>query len=548
LLAYLGGLISGHKSLFPGSHIIEFAQHVRSAALMDESGAGDQVSAVEDTEERIIWSIFLPLHLKEVSVPPGRRGAGGGLTSVGDDALLLTHDGRIFIISGETVSLSSITPPDNGFQAYAEAAAGPLSHLEHYLAAFRYNDILFYSAGGEAGLVVSYTEWLDGRECYCTTLSHLKLDADFGSISQLTVSPRDWEIIYRTQPCLPPKSIMRAIEGHMAGGRIAFLPPETVVLGSGDYHWDGIYAPEALAQNPDKDYGKIIAINLAGKGARQLSIGNRNVQGVQVDQEGQIWTVEHGPRGGDELNKIIPGRNYGWPLATLGTQYNKLPIASAKSYGRHDGYEAPIYAWLPSAAVSNLTQIQGFDPAWDGDLLVASLKGETLFRIRIKQDRVVFAEPIKVGQRIRYAHQHTDGRIILWTDAGKLIFVTLSDVTAEGEFVDNIIDEMDLSDSRKKALRTALDGCRECHAFSRNDDFAAPNLGDVFNRPIASTAFPGYSQALRSRSGLWTSDSLKNYLMDPDEFAPGTTMPGINIKAETTSDVVYVLEQLQSPE
>lgn len=536
--AYMLGLISGHRALFPSQQILDAARDLRAALVRSDSG-------VERTlESRDIWTTFVPLHLQEIQVPQGRDGAGGGLTTAGHEVLLLTHDGRIFVIAGTDVSPSSISPPDNGFAGYARSAQGPASHLTHELTTFRYNDILYYSAAGASGLVLSYTEWVDERDCYCTTVAHLSLDPGMTSVAGVSADAEDWDIVFRTRPCLPLKEIRRAIEGHMAGGRMAFLPPDKVILGSGDYHWDGMYAPAAHAQIPANDYGKILEIDINDGSARQLAVGNRNVQGILVDRAAQIWAVEHGPRGGDELNRILAGGNYGWPLTTLGTQYDKRPIPSAMAYGRHEGFEPPVYAWLPSIGVSNLTQIDGFDPAWDGDLLVASLGARTLYRLRLEDNRVRFAEPIKLHRRIRYAHQHTDGRLVLWTDAGTLIFVEKSDLTPETEIIAGLIDDMDISAARKKVLTTALDGCSECHSYVPNDDVTAPSLGGVFDRAIASSGYSGYSQGLRAVSGRWGSDQLARFLKAPDEFAPGTTMPNPYLSDETIADVTSVLREL----
>ena len=129
-----------------------------------------------------------------------------------------------------------------------------------------------------------------------------------------------WKILFESNPCLPLKETYRALEGHMAGGRIAFDGQETLYLASGDYHWDGMYAPAALAQDEAADYGKVIAINVFSGNAEQVSRGHRNTQGIAIDNSGSIWVTEQGVRGGDELNLIKKGENYGWPDASLGTK------------------------------------------------------------------------------------------------------------------------------------------------------------------------------------------------------------------------------------
>ena len=370
-------------------------------------------------------SIFLSLNSESGTVPVERSGNGGGLTSFGDAVLLVTHEGKIFSArSAGEIEETAIEAPENGFSAYQRAAATErFSEYFHDFSRFRYNDILHYQSDSEQGLAVSYTEFDEANDCYRTALAVLVLDPNVQSVEQISASKDDWDIVYRTQPCLPLKKLYRAIEGHKAGGRITFGAPATIYLSSGDYHWDGVYGPEALAQDSSNDYGKVIAIDLVSRQAKIVSIGHRNMQGIVVDPNGQLWVVEHGVRGGDELNRIVEGANYGWPEETLGTRYNTLPWPNTRSYGRHNTFMAPTYAWLPSVAPSNLTVIEGFHDSWDGDLLVASLKERSLFRIRVKNERVLFAEKIKIGKRIRYVHQHNDGRVVLWTDDKYLIFL-----------------------------------------------------------------------------------------------------------------------------
>ena len=342
---------------------------------------------------------------------------------------------------------------------------------------------------------------------------------------------------------------MRALSGEEAGGRLAFIAPDRLLLTSGSYAWDGMSAPKSYEQDMDADYGKILEIDIDDGQSRIVSLGHRNPQGILVDRDGVIWSVEHGPRGGDELNRIVDAANYGWPLTTLGTRYNMLPVPSARVFGHHAGFEAPVYAWLPSIAASNLTQAKDFDPAWDGDLLVASLRAKSVFRLRISDGHVQFVEPIDLDQRIRYVHQHTDGRIALWTDSGILMFLRRGETDGAVDIVESIVGLLPLPPPRRQALRSNMTACATCHSFVAGDDESAPGLGRIYDAPVASTGYKGYSEALRARSGRrWTVGELAEFLAAPAEYAPGTHMPDPGLSPEAIGDVIAVLEALQSEE
>jgi glucose/arabinose dehydrogenase len=288
---------------------------------------------------------------------------------------------------------------------------------------------------------------------------------------------------------LPLKQEKRAIEGHMAGGRLAFAPPDTLVLASGDYNLDGVYGPGAAAQDPSMDYGKVIEINLGTGAATIVSSGHRNMQGISFDHDGKLWVVEHGMRGGDEINHVVAGENYGWPKETLGTLYNKMPWPSGHSYGRHEQFRSPTFAWLPSVAPSGLTLIDGFHETWDRDLLMSTLRLQSLYRIRIEDERVKFAERIFVGKRIRYVQQHSDGRIVLWTDDHEMIFLTIDEEGFITEFIDDHFDEAGYSVTARQNIQDALESCMQCHSFDPGDHVNAPSLGRIFNAPIAGLEF-----------------------------------------------------------
>jgi aldose sugar dehydrogenase len=136
-----------------------------------------------------------------------------------------------------------------------------------------------------------------------------------------------------------------------------------------------------FTQDPASSFGKIFEIDLDTENSRVVSLGHRNPQGLTVTSRGALFSTEHGPKGGDELNLITEGSNYGWPNVSLGTEYKGYDLENHAPVGEHTGYQAPVFAWVPSIGPSNLIEVRGFDRRWDGDLLVASLKANSLFRL-----------------------------------------------------------------------------------------------------------------------------------------------------------------------
>jgi cytochrome c2 len=501
-------------------------------------------------------SIFTPLSGRLITLPaPKREGTGGAVTSVGDNAVVLTHDGTIYIVPPTLQPIeSSIAPPYNGFDAYAaDSKRPPYDSMSHNFANFRYNDIQFVRTQGHVGFAVSYTKYHAEKKCYTTTLSFLHVGSFSTPIDQWKARSEDWVDIFDTKPCLPLKNEWRAIEGHMAGGRIAFDGKDTLYLASGDYAWDGIYGPLSpyangvpVAQDPSTGYGKVVQLNLETGVARTLARGLRNVQGIGIDRTGQVWTVEHGMRGGDELNRISAGENFGWPFESYGTLYSGMPIPSVRSHGRHENFTKPIYAWLPSIAVSGLDRIENFHDAWDGDLIVATLAGMKLVRLRIEDGRVIFAEDIVIGKRIRDVYQHSSGELILWTDSRELIFLRPNEEKIEYSLLDYVLkDKMDLPPAQRSRVEEALDTCLTCHTLGRSDDARAPSLARVFGSQLGSTNFKGYSRALRESDKRWDEENLRSFIKSPTNFLPGTTMPTPNIQEDTVVDLlISVLQHL----
>ncbi len=226
-----------------------------------------------------------------------------------------------------------------------------------------------------------------------------------GSISQLTT-------IFEAQP-------KKRGNAHY-GGRIAFLPDGTLVLTLGD-GFD--YREEA--QNTGNHLGKIVRLNADGSiptdnpyGNAIWSFGHRNVQGIVYDAEtGQLIAHEHGPRGGDEINIIERGHNYGWPAATFGVDYNGARISPFDSLPDTD---SPVFHWSPSIAPSGMALYHGdLFPEWDGDLLIATLMGKAVYRVRLGQGRATEEGRMfdQIGERIRDVRVGPDGAVYALTDS-----------------------------------------------------------------------------------------------------------------------------------
>jgi glucose/arabinose dehydrogenase len=197
--------------------------------------------------------------------------------------------------------------------------------------------------------------------------------------------------------------------------RIAFAPDRTLFISSGErFQFDP-------AQDPNSDLGKTIHMTDEGQriGGRYYSMGHRNLLGLAFAPDGRLWETEMGPKGGDEVNLIVPGRNYGWPKASYGSHYDGRDIPDDHK-GR--GFEEPKVWWNPSISPSSLLIYSGdLFPQWKGDALIGALSGEALIRVDIDGDRARKAEQWPMGARIRAVDQGPRGEIYLLEDGGRLL-------------------------------------------------------------------------------------------------------------------------------
>ena len=233
------------------------------------------------------------------------------------------------------------------------------------------------------------------------------------------------EVIYRQVPKVSGS-------GHF-GSRLAFRGDKTLFVTLGERQ---LGTP---AQDLSTTLGKVVRINRDGtvpadnpviEGALPeiWSYGHRNPQGAAIRPgEDVLWISEHGPQGGDELNKVIAGGNYGWPLVSYGCNYG-APVGDACRIGggtHLPNYIEPTSYWVPvSIAPAGMAFYTGSGfPQWQGDVFIGALAGTALWRIKLNGDREVTREALfsELGERIRDVEQGPDGWIYLLTDSGKLI-------------------------------------------------------------------------------------------------------------------------------
>ena len=250
-----------------------------------------------------------------------------------------------------------------------------------------------------------------------------------GILSPDAASMSDVAVIFRQQPTWSSTL-------HY-GSRLVFDNHGALFVTTGER---SLPAPRQLAQDVSTHLGKVIRIDpmggpapgnpeIAGGQPEIWSWGHRNIQSAALAPDGALWTVEHGPRGGDELNRPEAGRNYGWPVITYGLDYSGRPIGEGLT--AREGLEQPVYFWDPVIAPSGMAFYEGdLFPDWRGSVLIGGMGAQALVRLELKDGKVTGEARYLQGiGRVRDVAVARDGAIMILTDAdnGALLRITPAD-------------------------------------------------------------------------------------------------------------------------
>lgn len=354
--------------------------------------------------------------------------AYAGQTRIAGVRTAADYEGKV--IATTLVKPWGITPMPDGRLLITQKAGSMLIASANGTITAPVTGIPAVTAGGQGGLldVITDPDFTTNRMVYWT-FSEATPEGNLTSVAKGSLSPDDRrmenvKIIYRASP---------AYRGTLHyGSRILIDKTGNIIFSTGERS-DTETRPQA--QDLNSGLGKIIRITKDGQPAAGnpfagrsdarpeiYSYGHRNVQGLAFHPlTGDLWENEFGPRGGDELNLIQPGKNYGWPTISYGMEYSGGKIGTGIT--QQAGLEQPIYYWDPVLSPSGMTFYTGTEmPEWNNNLFITGLNSNHIARLVIKNNKVTGEERLLAGegQRFRAITQGKDGALYAVTDGGRL--------------------------------------------------------------------------------------------------------------------------------
>jgi hypothetical protein len=331
----------------------------------------------------------------QVSAPNGERGAA--LAKLKDGRLLLgggTNGSTLFLFNRESETLQSLGRVIKSNERLNDSR-------------FAITDIAVLEEQEKViSLLISFPQYSQKNRCVSLVLYKYDLKL-VPTVS--VIRGKQW---FKSSPCVPISAVQHA------AGRIEVIDKKNVYLTTGDLGFPKIGDRKARGT-----LGSIYKVSSSA--FERVSQGHRNPQGVQLIGK-DLYISEHGPRGGDEINLVEVGKDYGWPFVTYGQPYGSGDYVRPSKTGTHEGFIKPLYYWVPSVAPTELILLPD-DPrwgSWSGQLVMGTLRENALIFLQLMSKREVGqVANVNVGERIRDLEVGSDGSIIATTDSGNLLFI-----------------------------------------------------------------------------------------------------------------------------
>lgn len=460
-------------------------------------------------------TVKLPLRFVSSSPFDGWKSGAGFLLECGSRILAVSRTGQVFDIFSAKF-LYDLNAPNNLSEAFKDHGLKDHNSLLRIYSGLLNDDALF----------LSYQRYVAPNSSQFV-VSKVLFDCAVGPQGE-------WIDIFAGE-----KEDRDSIDGTLDHAGKLLVEGDWLYFSTGNTSGEGksLQGRVSLAQSSSSSFGKVFRYGLDTKELSQFAKGFRNVQGMTINN-GDLYTVEHGPLGGDEINHVIYGGNYGWPFVSEGVDYGTFGLSdTSESFVSSRAIESiePIYSFVPSVGLNNINRIKDFHTEWDGDFLLGALKSNSLYRVRIFNNAIKYIEPIPVSIRVRDL-KIMGKTVYLLSDVGSILTMSVDEERYAGNTrgKDNLFDN--------EIIKAQ---CTQCHSISSSTQLnGVPSLWGVYGRKIASQPNVDYSTKLKSVVGRWNESMIIDLLSNPDsKYFNGIKMPFQALSPDQARDIAITLSQ-----
>lgn len=542
--------VAGHYRVLPTHHIRTVIDYVEREFSAEEAEVPRPTEGVDFLSTHLTRLLVKKVPLQEYD------GNGGGISATGDLIFITSNKGEVSVFDAANYGKldDNIRSVPMNFDGLIDSGHTTRNSFREWW--FRVNGFHSEKTGDNSySLYLSHNYYDSNRDCISHHVSKMEGVQQNGSI----VQQGEWVTLFSAEPCFDPEpeGYVSAVpySGHISGGAIQSFDDNHLLVTVGDYNHHGLGDMPNYSQNPEIPYGKFILLDKQTGNWSVFASGTRNPSGLYID-DGVVWSVENGPEGGDELNIIREGGNYGWPEVSYGIWYSADHILSDSiESGRHTGFDFPVYSWIPSIAPSSLIKVKSERfPLWEGDLLIGAMRGQGIHRLRFDSDNtVIYDEEIHFGHRIRDIDILQNGLIALLTDDRYLIVIDngggsleepapwVADKMSELEIFNNMVPAgFEHSENRSPDM-IFEQRCASCHLLNGTSEIG-PHLNGLLGREVGGADDYNYSTVLNQDQRIWDENLLRTFLVDPQSEFSGNRMNEIELTDGEVDKLVRFFE------